>query len=318
MEQKYLKYKNKYLQLKKMIGGNRCGLESCTNDANKMCIQCKSIYYCSVEHQKEHWPEHKKKCIKPVDSFVTDILDPSKYSLERKQTFLLDRLKIKELLKTVQKDADKLFITMCLMVGSFKWVKINPQFYLFWGNSNELLPINFEMCCYDAIIYAAYLAGLAAKINIRNRIPYIKFMNNKTLETQTEIIKQYNINNSNNKVEMMKKTLWNLLGCHNLIEPAREHNDNIVYLYCGVLKEKDSMSIFNPNNVEPTHLLLCRNNIVLELNQPNAMMRYSPVSKYEFSEIKIKMDNYVRNGNGIIVSQPMYVADISGFITLLK
>jgi len=27
-----------------------------------VCGACKVVYYCCVEHQKEHWPEHKKPC----------------------------------------------------------------------------------------------------------------------------------------------------------------------------------------------------------------------------------------------------------------
>ena len=32
----------------------------------KKCGRCKKVYYCCVEHQKEHWKEHKKDggCVK--------------------------------------------------------------------------------------------------------------------------------------------------------------------------------------------------------------------------------------------------------------
>ena len=26
------------------------------------CMRCKLVHYCCVEHQRLHWPEHKKKC----------------------------------------------------------------------------------------------------------------------------------------------------------------------------------------------------------------------------------------------------------------
>ena len=28
----------------------------------KVCNGCRKVAYCSVEHQREHWNEHKKQC----------------------------------------------------------------------------------------------------------------------------------------------------------------------------------------------------------------------------------------------------------------
>jgi len=34
----------------------------CGEQGGKKCSRCKSIFYCSVEHQRQHWREHKKLC----------------------------------------------------------------------------------------------------------------------------------------------------------------------------------------------------------------------------------------------------------------
>ncbi len=39
-----------------------CELPSCDNPAHARCSSCKLVYYCSVEHQKLHWRDHKLVC----------------------------------------------------------------------------------------------------------------------------------------------------------------------------------------------------------------------------------------------------------------
>lgn len=43
---------------------HRCGDGHirCTNNAPHRCNRCKSIFYCSVEHQREDWKRHKIEC----------------------------------------------------------------------------------------------------------------------------------------------------------------------------------------------------------------------------------------------------------------
>lgn len=45
--------------------GSSCALDSCNKKDNlRRCGACKKVYYCSIEHQKQHWGSHKPNCIK--------------------------------------------------------------------------------------------------------------------------------------------------------------------------------------------------------------------------------------------------------------
>jgi len=59
-KQKYLKYKNKYLQLKKLsqTGGNNCS--HCGKPDARYTCQCKTKFYCSKECQVKVWSSHKE------------------------------------------------------------------------------------------------------------------------------------------------------------------------------------------------------------------------------------------------------------------
>ena len=39
-----------------------CGVDSCTQPGTKRCAACNSVSYCSQDHQRQHWKEHKKVC----------------------------------------------------------------------------------------------------------------------------------------------------------------------------------------------------------------------------------------------------------------
>lgn len=39
-----------------------CGLCNCQDDQLKVCGRCKTAWYCSPDHQKQHWKQHKPFC----------------------------------------------------------------------------------------------------------------------------------------------------------------------------------------------------------------------------------------------------------------
>jgi hypothetical protein len=41
-----------------------CSAVKCSNGSNLMvCSRCRKVYYCSQEHQKQHWKQHKSVCV---------------------------------------------------------------------------------------------------------------------------------------------------------------------------------------------------------------------------------------------------------------
>ena len=60
-----------------------------------MCSRCKTVYYCSVEHQKQHWKTHKRIC---NDAFKAD-----QYTLHKQE---FDRIIAKYALNTEEKSEE--------------------------------------------------------------------------------------------------------------------------------------------------------------------------------------------------------------------
>ncbi|GAQ93002.1 hypothetical protein KFL_012430010 [Klebsormidium nitens] len=44
-----------------------CGKKSTSDEALERCSVCRAVCYCSKEHQKSDWKEHKKVCKKATD-----------------------------------------------------------------------------------------------------------------------------------------------------------------------------------------------------------------------------------------------------------
>mmetsp|Transcript_23192 Transcript_23192/g.32392 ORF Transcript_23192/g.32392 Transcript_23192/m.32392 type:complete len:138 (-) Transcript_23192:1250-1663(-) len=72
---------------------HKCSL--CGQEATKKCSRCKMAWYCSVEHQKQHWKYHKKAC---NDAFQAD-----QYALHKRE---FDRIIQKYGLDSEQKSED--------------------------------------------------------------------------------------------------------------------------------------------------------------------------------------------------------------------
>jgi len=39
-----------------------CAVENCIAEAKFRCSKCRTVHYCSIEHQKLDWPQHKGLC----------------------------------------------------------------------------------------------------------------------------------------------------------------------------------------------------------------------------------------------------------------
>ena len=47
----------------RVVKQRRCGEPFCDRKVKKKCAACQAVRYCSSEHQKMHWKEHKKTCV---------------------------------------------------------------------------------------------------------------------------------------------------------------------------------------------------------------------------------------------------------------
>lgn len=45
----------------------------CLQPGSKVCTACRSVAYCSVEHQKSHWKTHKIECKKAQEAVDTSV-----------------------------------------------------------------------------------------------------------------------------------------------------------------------------------------------------------------------------------------------------
>ena len=68
----------------------------CNKEATKMCSRCKAVYYCCVEHQREHWKVHKK-------TTCNDVFQADQYTLHKKE---FDRIIAKYSLNTEEKSEE--------------------------------------------------------------------------------------------------------------------------------------------------------------------------------------------------------------------
>jgi hypothetical protein len=39
----------------------------------QVCSKCKLVKYCSAEHQRKDWEEHRRLCVKPVQTVNSDV-----------------------------------------------------------------------------------------------------------------------------------------------------------------------------------------------------------------------------------------------------
>ncbi len=44
------------------MDSKKCCTPACGVDATLICSGCRSVRYCSKDHQKAHWGEHKLSC----------------------------------------------------------------------------------------------------------------------------------------------------------------------------------------------------------------------------------------------------------------
>lgn len=66
----------------------------CKKEATQICSACKTVAYCSREHQKQHWKDHKPQC-RPFEVCYSEIINII-YKFYRMYLFFSSKLSFKE------------------------------------------------------------------------------------------------------------------------------------------------------------------------------------------------------------------------------
>ena len=69
----------------------QCALPSCSEAAKQKCAACKSLGYCSREHQRSDWKSHKKEC----QRIVTAVAASGEGALHGVWCWLVDAIRMR-------------------------------------------------------------------------------------------------------------------------------------------------------------------------------------------------------------------------------
>ena len=229
-----------------------------------------------------------------INNLISQIM---KMKIKDRQEYLEKNDKLLFFLNKISNLTDKLFVTMCFMVGSYIWIESSIEFTKFWNNNSDLVPLNQEMCCYDAILYASYLCKINSKKQILN-IPMFSTINK--IHSTNLLQRLCNIEDMKNTQEIASKSLWKYLGGDiTKLSPLESQQPRTTYLCC-VLQNSDKYI---------RHWFLCHNTIVVELNNYKDHKRPNKVS---FSTIDKLVEQSMLN------KQTVYIGSIGNLINLDK
>jgi hypothetical protein len=116
----------------------RCALPWCTANGKLMkCGRCQLIYYCSVEHQRQHWNSHKIQCSPKTR---TEKLRPKN---EQRFISTFNGIQLKDTIGDMKKKMDKtISLSTHLWVTDYTitcGVEINK-----WMTREEFLKLTIE------------------------------------------------------------------------------------------------------------------------------------------------------------------------------
>lgn len=89
------------------------------------CSVCRLVYYCSAEHQKEHWPKHKPYCVEPFQMGVYVTIKPDYFTETLTPAFVplssgtVETLNVRALAKMLACSEDEVCIRQCPMFSAF-------------------------------------------------------------------------------------------------------------------------------------------------------------------------------------------------------
>ncbi len=203
--------------------------------------------------------------------------------------------------------ADKLFLTMALMTGSYQWTTRPVELKDFWEGkrAHPPAPEDGGICCYEAVLLAAYHAGLTTRDRINEILPMSKPVampaSVKTREDHARF-----------RLQMTKQLIWDPIGCRHL-DALPDASSQDVRLLCAVSRPHGAKK-FDPNDAMPVHLFLCRGEHVLEINGERSMtgipLRHTTLAQVQN---ELSQPKFSATGDGA-VTLPVYLASMEALL----
>jgi hypothetical protein len=212
-----------------------------------------------------------------VIKFILNIL-----TIKEREQILANKLE-KIFTNNIPKISNKLFICMCLMVGSFRWNGDNNNDFNKWIHSTDEIDLSFDktIACFESVLYGLYLLGITTKEKIKETIPYYKYAFDTPEFTQYKLditnkiiisIKNMDINFNENTKEN-KSLLTNLVRLELLMIPLGCTNGIIINQDNMIQDSVNICYIIRKNNIHSDelsyikHYFLAYNNYAIQIDQ---------------------------------------------------
>jgi hypothetical protein len=78
---------------REILEKTKCGFSECTKLVSGTCKQCHSVFYCSEDHQKKHWPSHKSICLENRKKILQNYIDEIWKKLKKEINDIIEKIK---------------------------------------------------------------------------------------------------------------------------------------------------------------------------------------------------------------------------------
>lgn len=171
---------------------------------------------------------------------------------------------------------DKIFVCMAFMVHSFKW-HVRAKDFENWINSKDYqpFPLNSNLCCYEAVIYAIFLTGLTTKQNLITSIPVLRIITHDAdyLHLYRQIAIKYNVltakNCNESSIALNIQSIRPLLRFDNIYSPLG-CAAKIKIIEKNMEQEKTNVCYCVDRYENITHVFLTHGDYAIELNSPTS------------------------------------------------
>jgi hypothetical protein len=341
MEKKFLKYAKKFLSLKQTGGyfeindlimldglsdvkynksyGYIVDHENITED--KVRFPIKIIHPLSLSASiKNIRQENIRSCMHMLN--IDDILELIRAMTVEERKYILDNNLQNIFIKYIYKRPEKIFICMALMTGLFRWEPSPETIRTFLRSTKQQLQTDSPICCYDAVVYACYLANITTKEKLIKHMDNYREKITGSSKSIKRIESEYGItlkdNFENVKRIYRRRHIFDVLGCNTAIEINSKNVETNLVKVCFTGKRLRRQKDFDIQNSDIEHYFLSYRNFAIEINQS---FRGSPecVSLCDFTGLMKKYNTELEDPNTREpCTLPCYFGDIHTLITNLS